>query len=158
MILEAQIHAREVMPAEVALDAIEQLTGGSGVDPDLTRWLDHLAIWIVPVANPDGARYMFGKDPGWRTNRRPHCPVDLNRNFATCVSSNFATCVSNIAQQHKETGARYRSPQTWEHPPPPGVNISEPRLAYSRPLLRTMRGGLRHGPVSFHLLCLLFLK
>lgn len=81
-LMDGQIHAREVMTAEVQMDAIEHLTSNYGTDADVTRWVDSMEIWIVPVVNPDGAAYVYGVDPMWRTNRHPGCGVDLNRNFS----------------------------------------------------------------------------
>ncbi|MBN2497801.1 MAG: proprotein convertase P-domain-containing protein [Deltaproteobacteria bacterium] len=85
-LMDGQIHAREVMTAEVMIDAIEQLTGLYATDPEVRRWVDQLEIWIVPVVNPDGATYVHTHDPMWRKNRSAECAtaigVDLNRNFA----------------------------------------------------------------------------
>jgi subtilisin-like proprotein convertase family protein len=85
-LMDGQMHAREVMTAEVMLDAIEQLTSRYATDPEVRRWVDGLEIWIVPQLNPDGAAYVFQADPWWRKNRAPACGgargVDLNRNFA----------------------------------------------------------------------------
>jgi len=80
-LMDGQMHAREVMTAEVQMDAIEYLTSSYGTDADVTRWVDGMEIWIVPVVNPDGAAYMHDGHPMWRTNRHPGCGVDLNRNF-----------------------------------------------------------------------------
>ncbi len=85
-LMDGGIHAREVMPVEVMVDAIDQLTTGYGSDPQITRWVDGLEIWIVPTINPDGAAYMHASDDWWRKNRSHACGadvgVDLNRNFA----------------------------------------------------------------------------
>lgn len=85
-LLDGQIHACEVMTPEVVTDAIEYITDNYGSDPQVTRWVDQMEIWIVPVINPDGAAYMFSDDPYWRKNRNPECltgtGVDLNRNFS----------------------------------------------------------------------------
>ncbi len=81
-LMDGQIHAREVMTAEVQMDAIEHLTSNYGTDTDVTRWVDSMEIWIVPVVNPDGAAYVHTVEPMWRVNRNPDCGVDLNRNFS----------------------------------------------------------------------------
>jgi subtilisin-like proprotein convertase family protein len=81
-LMDGQIHAREVMTAEVQMDAIDYLTSNYGIAADVTRWVDAMEIWIVPVVNPDGAAYVHSSDPMWRTNRHPGCGVDLNRNFS----------------------------------------------------------------------------
>ncbi|MBP7147324.1 MAG: immune inhibitor A [Acidobacteria bacterium] len=80
-ILDAQHHAREVMTAEIARDAMVYLTSRYATDPQVQRWLDNINIYIVPTSNPDGAMYVFQHDSWWRKNRHPDCPVDLNRNY-----------------------------------------------------------------------------
>jgi len=91
-LMDGQIHAREVMTQEVMLDAIDYLTSNYGSDPQVTRWVNEIEIWIVPVVNPDGAAYVFEHDNMWRKNRDPACGadigVDCNRNFEW----NFAAC------------------------------------------------------------------
>jgi subtilisin-like proprotein convertase family protein len=79
-LMDGQMHAREVMTAEVQMDAIDWLTSNYGTDADVTRWVDGMEIWIVPVVNPDGAAHMHTGNSMWRTNRHPGCGVDLNRN------------------------------------------------------------------------------
>ena len=85
-LMDGQIHAMEVMTSEVTTDAIGYITANYGSDPQVTRWVDEMEIWIVPVVNPDGAAYMFSTDPYWRKNRNPECltgtGIDLNRNFS----------------------------------------------------------------------------
>ncbi|MBZ5640384.1 MAG: carboxypeptidase regulatory-like domain-containing protein [Acidobacteriia bacterium] len=88
-ILDAQHHAREVMTAEIARDVIDYLTrvyvNGDPLDPSaqakVQRWVDNVDIWVVGSVNPDGAMYVFQHDTSWRKNRRPSCPVDVNRNY-----------------------------------------------------------------------------
>ncbi len=80
-ILDAQHHAREVMTAEIAKDAINYLTSRYATDPQVQRWVDNINIYVVGSVNPDGAAYVFTSDNMWRRNRRPGCPVDVNRNY-----------------------------------------------------------------------------
>ncbi len=80
-LLDAQHHAREVMTAEIAKDAIGYLASNYGKDPKVTEWLDKIEVWIVACVNPDGAEYVFTTDNMWRKNRDPICAVDLNRNY-----------------------------------------------------------------------------
>lgn len=81
-ILDGQMHAREFMTVEVAMDAMEYLTSHYAIDAEVKRWVDEMEIWIVPVVNPDGATYAFKRDRWWRVNRNPDCAVDINRNFS----------------------------------------------------------------------------
>ena len=80
--MDMQIHAREVMTTEVALDAIDYLTSRYASDPQVQRWVDEMEIWIVPVVNPEGAARIYKGNFLWRKNRNPDCAVDLNRNFS----------------------------------------------------------------------------
>jgi len=80
-LLDAQHHAREVMTAEITRDAIDYLTSRYATDTQVQNWVDNLNIWVIPVVNPDGAKYVFTTDNSWRGNRHPACPVDNNRNY-----------------------------------------------------------------------------
>ena len=80
-VLDAQHHAREVMTAEIAKDMIDYLTSRYATDTQVQRWVDNIDIYVVPSVNPDGAMYVFQHDNMWRKNRRPNCPVDVNRNY-----------------------------------------------------------------------------
>ncbi len=101
--MDGEIHAREVMTQEVMLDAIDYLTSNYGSDPQVTRWVDEIEIWIVPVVNPDGAAYVFEHDNMWRKNRDPACGsdigVDLNRNFEW----NYRLCSGSSDSCYDET-------------------------------------------------------
>lgn len=81
----AQHHAREVMTPEVAIDIVDQLLAGYGVDPSLTRAVNGAEIWVVGSHNPDGAAQVFVGNTLWRKNRRDNGDgtfgVDLNRNY-----------------------------------------------------------------------------
>ncbi len=80
-ILDAQHHAREVMTTEIARDMIDYITSRYATDTAVQRWVDSVNIWIVGSVNPDGAMYVFTTSSLWRKNRRPLCPVDINRNY-----------------------------------------------------------------------------
>ena len=80
-VLDSQHHAREVMTAEIAKDAIDYLTSRYATDPQVQRWVDGIHIYIVPSVNPDGSLYVFQQDNMWRKNRHPSCAVDVNRNY-----------------------------------------------------------------------------
>lgn len=85
VLLDATHHAREIITPLIALEAARTLLEQYGQNPDVTRWVDHYEIWIIPVVNPDGYHYVFTQDPFWRKNRRPlgnnDFGVDLNRNY-----------------------------------------------------------------------------
>lgn len=88
-------HCRETVTPLIALEALERLTGGYGVDQAITSAVDANEIWIAPVWNPDGYEYVFTVNNLWRKNRRPvgnGVGIDLNRNYpfgwsAPCAGS-----------------------------------------------------------------------
>ncbi|TDC82667.1 M14 family metallopeptidase [Actinomadura sp. 7K507] len=89
VLLIANIHARERLTAEQALDYIGQLTDGYGNDGRITDLVNSREIYVMPMVNPDGQVYDMTSDtsPGrmWRKNRQPNAGstgTDLNRNFA----------------------------------------------------------------------------
>ena len=91
VLLMAGIHPREQQPQVCLVRLLDELLGGYGKDPRMTRLLNEREIWIIPILNVDGKVYDMrhgnGKDKGadWRKNRRPNpdgsVGVDLNRNF-----------------------------------------------------------------------------
>lgn len=96
VLITGEHHAREWISVEPPIYFAHQLIDNYQTD-DTSRFLvDHLQIWIMPVANPDGLDYSqqvsnFQETPArlWRKNRRPitvpGCSsgigVDLNRNY-----------------------------------------------------------------------------
>ncbi len=85
-------HAREIAGPEVALNLVDLLSDGYGVDPLITYLLNNREVWIVPMANPDG--HIRAEDGSlWRKNvddANGACypdywwatpGIDLNRNF-----------------------------------------------------------------------------
>ncbi|KAI1731094.1 zinc carboxypeptidase domain-containing protein [Ditylenchus destructor] len=91
--IDGGMHARHT-----ALYFVEQLIAMYGVDPEITKFVDTLSFYVVPVANPDGFEYsrsdVTPQTRFWRKNRgmqvcrkdrwrRDRCcgGVDLNRNF-----------------------------------------------------------------------------
>jgi hypothetical protein len=103
LFIMASMHARELPPTEIAMRFLDWLLTGYGVNADATWIVDNRAVWIVPIANPDG-RWMveLGTKPPysstpfrWRKNTNPsygggawpptfyeHFGVDLNRNHS----------------------------------------------------------------------------
>ncbi len=91
ILVDAAHHGSELLSVEYALDMIDQLVRGYGVNPSLTKAIDGLEIWFVPLVNPDGLyRFMhegrsLGRKNGRDTNEDGHFDrfegVDLNRNY-----------------------------------------------------------------------------
>ncbi|HEY1101163.1 MAG TPA: M14 family zinc carboxypeptidase, partial [Myxococcota bacterium] len=47
-------HGGELISTEIVLDVMQQLLEGYGADKELTRFVDTMAIWCVPLVNVDG--------------------------------------------------------------------------------------------------------
>ncbi|MDA0164587.1 M14 family metallopeptidase [Solirubrobacter ginsenosidimutans] len=114
-----QEHAREWGTPLVCLETAERLVRNYGVDPETTKLIDGLDIYVIPSINADGATYSMFDNSGQRRNMVNYCAsnptgnndpaarnswgVDLNRNFsvgsffdgyvgasASCTSDTFA--------------------------------------------------------------------
>ncbi|KAM3721033.1 putative carboxypeptidase suro-1 [Dirofilaria immitis] len=92
-------HAREWPAFHTAIFFIHQLVTNYGKDPEITKYIDKLNFYILPILNPDG--FVFSQTSKsdlirqWRKNRAPeNCTgslafrknlccegVDLNRNY-----------------------------------------------------------------------------
>ncbi len=95
ILLSGGIHAREPLGMLTCLHIAEQLCERYPRDPKVREWVRELAIYVVPLLNPDGYRYLIEKHvnfPWWRKNLTDNDGdgsfdperdgVDLNRNFA----------------------------------------------------------------------------
>ena len=94
LLITALHHAREPAGMLAAIAVAESLLTTYPNSPASRMLLDNLAIWFVPVVNPDGYRYMHEHEfsmPWWRKNMRDNDGdgrmnpsvdgVDLNRNY-----------------------------------------------------------------------------
>ncbi len=96
--INGSIHAEEVIGTIICQFAAETLLASYGLDSTITRWIDELEIWFVPVVNPEGYQVVVdGLDYTYRKNKRDNNGdgrfsyvyyhgndtdgVDLNRNF-----------------------------------------------------------------------------
>lgn len=84
-------HASELLSTELALDVVVGLLEGYGREAKVTRWVDGLEIWCVPMVNPDGNAY-FIEHSKWMIRKNgydgdgdgtldPFEGVDLSRNY-----------------------------------------------------------------------------
>ncbi len=76
------------MGVELALKVMRWLTDGYGTTTRITNIVNSREIWIIFLANPDGAEHDIsgGKFHHWRKNRQPtpgtpYTGTDLNRNY-----------------------------------------------------------------------------
>jgi len=87
-------HAREPIGANICLELAKTLCEKYKTDPQIKKWVNSIEIWLVPVVNPDGYKYIFENDlrfPWWRKNLKDndgdgvfnplYDGVDLNRNY-----------------------------------------------------------------------------
>lgn len=89
ILINSTMHAREWISPMAGMHTTEQLLEGYGNDPNITSILDHVDVYFLPVANPDGYLYSWEEPKPanrlWRKNRRINdngtIGVDLNRNF-----------------------------------------------------------------------------
>jgi len=88
-------HAREPIGANICMELAKTLCEKYKTDPQIKKWVNSIEIWLVPVVNPDGYKYIFENDlrfPWWRKNLKDndgdgvfnplYDVVDLNRNYA----------------------------------------------------------------------------
>jgi hypothetical protein len=94
VLIQAQDHAREWVPATTSLEAAERLVHNYKSDKETKRIVDNTDVFFILSNNPDGANYSFYNYASQRKNLTNHCPdasadpaqrnswgVDLNRNY-----------------------------------------------------------------------------
>ena len=100
VLIQAQDHAREWVPATITLETAERLVRNYRTDPVTRSIVNNTDIFLIPSNNPDGANYSFYNFASQRKSMTNHCPdpqadpglrnswgVDLNRNYR--VGSGF---------------------------------------------------------------------
>ena len=94
VLIQAQDHAREWVPATITLEAAERLVQNYPQDPETKKIVDNTDLFLIPSNNPDGNNYSMYNFASQRRNMTNHCPntsadpgnrnawgVDLNRNY-----------------------------------------------------------------------------
>jgi PKD repeat protein len=76
----ATMHGDELTGYVLSLRLIDYLLTQYGTDPFVTRLVDSVEIWIVPLANPDGT-YYGGNHTVMNSRRGNANNIDLNRNY-----------------------------------------------------------------------------
>ncbi|XP_029471931.1 mast cell carboxypeptidase A-like [Rhinatrema bivittatum] len=84
--LDCGIHAREWISPAFCQWFVKEATETYGKDKTMTKLLDSLTYYVLPVFNIDGYVYTWDKDRFWRKNRSNNSNsecigTDLNRNF-----------------------------------------------------------------------------
>lgn len=111
-------HAREHITVEMCLHIVRRLAQGYGADPAITQLVKSRTIWVMPMANPDGAEYDIstGLFALWRKNRQPDpgntaIGTDLNRNWG----DEWACCGGSSADPGRDDyhgSAPFSAPET----------------------------------------------
>ncbi|MEN8157034.1 MAG: M14 family zinc carboxypeptidase [Bacteroidota bacterium] len=77
----ATVHGDELVGYPLMLRLIDFLLSGYGNDTEVTRLVENLAIWINPLANPDGTFYPDNDTSVAGAIRGTSKGIDMNRNF-----------------------------------------------------------------------------
>lgn len=93
-LIDGMHHAREPLGNEICLAFIDYVLKKYGQDPRVTSWVNDYEIWVIPILNPEGYKYITDNNlssPWWRKNLRDnnnngkidpdYDGVDLNRNY-----------------------------------------------------------------------------
>jgi predicted deacylase len=108
----ANVHARELVPVELAMSLVKDLVEGYGKDAEITRMVDTRVIHVLPMANPDG-HHQAEKGQDWRKNTHPFTGgigVDLNRNFP------FKWGMDNGGSSSQPSSQTYQGPSAASEP------------------------------------------
>ncbi|MGQ9618435.1 MAG: M14 family zinc carboxypeptidase [Candidatus Aminicenantia bacterium] len=94
ILIDGMHHAREPLGNEICLSFIEYILSRYGIDEHVKRWVDSYEIWVIPILNPEGYKFLVDSNlssPWWRKNLRDnnnngkidvdYDGVDLNRNY-----------------------------------------------------------------------------
>ncbi|RZT79276.1 chitobiase/beta-hexosaminidase-like protein [Micromonospora violae] len=94
VLIQAQDHAREWVPATTSLESAERLVHNYRSDRETKNIVENTDVFFILSNNPDGANYSFYNFASQRRNMTNHCPdanadpgrrnswgVDLNRNY-----------------------------------------------------------------------------
>ena len=112
VLIQAQDHAREWVPATITLESAERLVHNYQTDAETKKIVDNTDVFFILSNNPDGANYSFYNFASQRRNMTNHCPdanadparrnswgVDLNRNYR--VGSGFDGYDGRVDQLHQ---------------------------------------------------------
>jgi len=73
-------HGREMLTSVLCAEQAKSLAKQYAQDKETRKKLDTVAVWFVPLVNPDGVEKSLTTYPSWKANARG---VDLNRNYPT---------------------------------------------------------------------------
>ncbi|XP_069474419.1 mast cell carboxypeptidase A-like [Ambystoma mexicanum] len=87
ILMDCGIHAREWVSPAFCQWFVKEAVKTYGIDKKMTKLLDGLTFYVIPVLNADGYVFSWTQDRMWRKNRSENpnstcIGTDLNRNFA----------------------------------------------------------------------------
>ena len=85
----SSMHGDELVGIVLLLRLADHLLAGYGVDTEVTTLVDNLAIWINPLANPDGSYSADENSSLKNATRETVKGIDLNRNFPVPGESTY---------------------------------------------------------------------
>ncbi|XP_068960823.1 mast cell carboxypeptidase A [Petaurus breviceps papuanus] len=105
--MDCGIHAREWISPAFCQWFVYQAVKTYGTNKIMTKLLDRLNFYVLPVFNVDGYIWSWTKDRMWRKNRaktsKPNCiGIDLNRNFNASWNSKLGAS-NPCSQTYKGT-------------------------------------------------------
>jgi len=97
MFYHSLTHSREWVSGATVLYIIDNLLSQYGSDSEVTRLVDNIEWFFVPVVNVDGYKYTWTNNRLWRKNRRQNAGsscmgVDNNRNWAYGFRTGESPC------------------------------------------------------------------
>lgn len=114
IVIESLIHAREWITGACTMHIATKLCDLFST-PNTNRAIANQAVWIIPIANPDGYRYTWTTNRLWRKNRRfvsgSNFGIDLNRNYAKGWGSNNGSSGNPASETYRGTAA-FSEPET----------------------------------------------
>jgi hypothetical protein len=109
-------HARDIATTEVLLRFAAYLTAGYGSDPDATWLLDHRAVVVLPLANPDGYSRVYGFYPLWFKNANStYCPND-SRYHGADINRNYPWAWNTVGTSQNQCDSSYPGPAALSEP------------------------------------------
>ncbi len=97
----SSIHGNELVGYPMMLRLIQTLLTGYGNDNEVTRLVDNLAIWINPLANPDGTYFPDDDLSVARSIRETSGMTDMNREFPDPAAGEMINDTSGRARETK---------------------------------------------------------
>jgi len=107
------IHAREWISPAVVQYVIGQLIKGYGTDAEITRLVDTVEWYLVPVFNADGYEFSWKNDRNWRKNRQPN---DGSRCIGTDPCRNADAGFGGPGSDSNPCGETYRGVAAFSAP------------------------------------------